>query len=720
MACNVLCGHINLQKGDPGALSLMEYLRTSLRTNNIFAPKSYLMGVQEPPSYRGRIKSFSRDGVLYYDTLSDRPRAAIYASRDLNLWVAPEFTNGDMATCLWKTEDHTFSEVMITSVYFDINFAEVWPASLGRLVRYCKKRSLELFILADTNAHSTLWGCNTNNARGDTLEEYIFMHNLTICNHGKHYTFFNRRSETIIDVTLATPRIADKVEQWRVSEAVTGSDHLLITFYISISINNITYQRIYGKGDWYSFQAHLETISTIPEVEKWNKSILDKEASKFEEDITTALNQAFPEQKLDNCVRPFHWWSKELQRLRREVHQLSNQYRQLRLDSARDRLNEARRRYSRAIRRAKRKHWKRFTSEVSDVKKASLINKIINAGSNKTLGLLTKNGVICTPTETINLLLDVHFPGSWSAKIWPHEGNLPEVPLVESTFTAADTMMAINSFGDRKSPGCDKIHPIVLKHLGEKAIKRLTNLFNASLQLGYVPVNWRRARVIYIPKPGKDSYESPRSFRPITLSSFMVKTMERVIQTVVEQTVLPENPLNMNQHAFRKGRSTETALSNVVEFIELSLSKKLFTLGIFLDIQGAFDNVKPTSIVNAMKNKRFPNKIIRWYEHYLKNRSVELNHKGISQTRKLRLGTPQGGVLSPLMWNLVFDSLLEKFEEGRVMCCGYADDAALLIAGDKPHFLVDQMNRAIDKALEWGRGKRTNFQCTQNNVCSIQ
>jgi len=61
-----------------------------------------------------------------------------------------------------------------------------------------------------------------------------------------------------------------------------------------------------------------------------------------------------------------------------------------------------------------------------------------------------------------------------------------------------------------------------------------------------------------------------------------------------------------------------------------------------LDIHGAFDIVKPSSIVDAMRNKGFPNKIIGWYEHYLKNCSVEFNHKGVSQIRRLQLGTPQG------------------------------------------------------------------------------
>jgi len=87
----------------------------------------------------------------------------------------------------------------------------------------------------------------------------------------------------------------------------------------------------------------------------------------------------------------------------------------------------------------------------------------------------------------------------------------------------SEVIRAINSFGDRKSPGCDGIQPIVLKKLGPRVVHRLTNIKNSSLTLGYIPETWRRARVIFIPKAGKPSYDLPRSFRPITLLSFLIK-----------------------------------------------------------------------------------------------------------------------------------------------------------------------------------------------------
>ena len=57
--------------------------------------------------------------------------------------------------------------------------------------------------MADANAHSTLWGCDTNNSRGDTLEEVIFQSNLVVLNSGCDPTFVNHLTAgTRPDLTL--------------------------------------------------------------------------------------------------------------------------------------------------------------------------------------------------------------------------------------------------------------------------------------------------------------------------------------------------------------------------------------------------------------------------------------------------------------------------------------------------------------------------------------
>ncbi len=107
-----------------------------------------------------------------------------------------------------------------------------------------------------------------------------------------------------------------------------------------------------------------------------------------------------------------------------------------------------------------------------------------------------------------------------------------------------------------------------------------------------------------------------------------------------EDTLL-QNPLSAHQHAFRKGRSTETALSNMAEHVKCALVKNEFALGVFLDIQGAFDNVQPESIILGLKAKGIS-------EHYLGNRRIEFSYQGAATKRYLIRGTQQGGGFSHL------------------------------------------------------------------------
>jgi len=253
----------------------------------------------------------------------------------------------------------------------------------------------------------------------------------------------------------------------------------------------------------------------------------------------------------------------------------------------------------------------------------------------------------------------------------------------------------------------------MLKNMGNKALMLLSAMFRASYLMGYQPKEWRKARVIFIPKSNKKDYAMARSFRPITLSSFITKTMERVLLWHLQETTLQTSPLHHNQHAFRSQRSTENALSNMAQLIEGAVYKKQFALGVFLDIQGAFDNVRPDSIIRGLIAKHADTQFIDWYRYYLENRTVTVEILGVKKHRQVVKGTPQGGVLSPVIWNIVFDSFLTRFEEGWVKGLGFADDGGLVTTGSNPRVLASRMQRAINSALEWGRNNGLQFSASK-------
>ena len=166
----------------------------------------------------------------------------------------------------------------------------------------------------------------------------------------------------------------------------------------------------------------------------------------------------------------------------------------------------ARRDYSKLTRKLKHRESANFCEEADSPKKMAHLNRIFQGSENKALGLVKdSNGeyIYCTtPAEAIiNLLMDTHFPGSVGHMIKPRVPQMltkienPKVEFISPT----RVRKAIWSFGDLKAAGPDEMKPIVLKHLGEKAVNTLVKIFRASSLLGYVPLRWRESKAVFIP-----------------------------------------------------------------------------------------------------------------------------------------------------------------------------------------------------------------------------
>lgn len=136
-----------------------------------------------------------------------------------------------------------------------------------------------------------------------------------------------------------------------------------------------------------------------------------------------------------------------------------------------------------------------------------------------------------------------------------------------------------------------------------------------------------------------------KDFRPISLSSFLLKIMERLLSLQITQRLTPGN-FSEAQHAYRKGRSVETALHEVVGSIEQALNHKEYALAAFLDVEGAFNNVNLASIHCSMVAVGLDPLITLWIDNMLSTRNIN-GSLGTSEVRKTATrGTPQG-VLSP-------------------------------------------------------------------------
>jgi len=128
------------------------------------------------------------------------------------------------------------------------------------------------------------------------------------------------------------------------------------------------------------------------------------------------------------------------------------------------------------------------------------------------------------------------------------------------------------------------------------------------------------------------------------------------------------------------GKSTETALHSLVTRTE-SIERLEYAPGVFLDIEGAFDNASVQSLQRYLHSKRVNRTIIRWISFMLSCRSATASPGNVELCVALLKGFPQGGVLSALFWILIADSLLAQLNGCRYDSQIYADDFSILAEG---------------------------------------
>jgi hypothetical protein len=231
----------------------------------------------------------------------------------------------------------------------------------------------------------------------------------------------------------------------------------------------------------------------------------------------------------------------------------------------------------------------------------------------------------------------------------------------------------------------DQIFPALLQQGREILIPYLIKMFRACLATGYVPAAWRQVKVVFIPKPGRNSCCGPKDFRPISLTSFLLKTLERLVDRFLRDEILVSRPLHPNQHAYQAGKSVETALHQLMVWVEKALDQQEVSLGVFLDIEGAFNNTSYDNMCTALVIHGVGHIIVRWVRATLEGRRAIATLGSFSRSVAVSKGCPQGGVLSPLLRCLVVDELLARLKEGGVYAQGYADDICLLAIGKFPN-----------------------------------
>ena len=260
------------------------------------------------------------------------------------------------------------------------------------------------------------------------------------------------------------------------------------------------------------------------------------------------------------------------------------------------------------------------------------------------------------PQNTKNRKIDKHTKKLTSTHI-----NLTSVQVYE----------AINKSSNNNSTGPDNINIKHLKHLGPLAIEYLTSLLNLALNTNTIPHIWKLAKIIPIPKPNKDLSQGS-SYRPISLLSPIAKTLEKAILPIITQNI----PEVKHQHGFKPLHSTTTALHQITNQITQGFNLKQppeRTIVVSLDLSKAFDTVNIHNLIHKIHQTTIPNTIIKFISSYIKGRKgFTLIQDSKSKQQQFKTGVPQGGVLSPILFNLYTSDIPQS--PPNTTLTTYADD----------------------------------------------
>jgi hypothetical protein len=119
----------------------------------------------------------------------------------------------------------------------------------------------------------------------------------------------------------------------------------------------------------------------------------------------------------------------------------------------------------------------------------------------------------------------------------------------------------------------------------------------------------------------------------------------------------------------------------ISSWVEKAHDQEEAALGVFLDIEGTFNNTSYDSMCVALAKHGVDHTSIQWIRATLEGPLATATFGGFYRSVEVSRGCPKGGVLSPLLWCLVVDELIARLNRGGVYTQGYVDDICLLAVG---------------------------------------
>ena len=281
-------------------------------------------------------------------------------------------------------------------------------------------------------------------------------------------------------------------------------------------------------------------------------------------------------------------------------------------------------------------------------------------------------------------------------------------------FTMTELKDSLNKAHDTAT-GPDEIHYQLIKHLPDSSLEVLLDLYNNIWETGIFPDAWREAIVIPIPKAGKDT-TNPTNYRPISLTSCLCKTMERMINARLVWFLEKNNIITRNQSGFRHRRSTIDQLIRLETKIRDAFIRKEHMVTIFFDLEKAYDTTWKYGIMEDLHNIGLRGHMPNFIQNFLSGRNFTVRlGTTLSDTQNQEMGVPQGSILSVTLFSIKINSIVEVVKS-EIDNSLFVDDFSISYASKSMNTIERQLQGCLNKIQDWADRNGFRFSSTKT-VC---
>ena len=653
---------------------------------------------------------------------------------------------------VWGLAVSNNSRYIVGSVYAKLGEVECISDIISMLEKAqqmkAQLKAKGVILMGDLNARHQLWGDSTSNSYGRALVEMIDYAQFTIMN-AETPTFLSSNGSSFIDLIIITNELVNKVNSVVTDpevELFSGAPfrgHVPIIVSISNGINQTlppTEKMCIKDMNWTEWSSDIE--NTVESNHQSLSTIEDPRVlMEFVDKIINSATEKYGTKKIISChSKPY--WTKTLSELSKKLRTARKNYTKRNTDRNKELLIQTKVEFDEERQRACQEFIMKKTKNLNAVESHKFwkeFKKItLKKTSQKVNPLDDGDGGLLTECEEIEeLLFSTFFEGkhmeeeSFDDQFYQETNSLYDDIMNEerstdddedtedlnADITIGEIESAVKNYKTSgKSFDNHGYHPEMFKNLGPFSIQLILIIFNICLQLKVWI--WENAEVIFLKKEGKKSYSLPGSYRPISITSYLGKLLEKILSVRAKKFLKKKNYHDPDQEGFTEMKNTIRYLNRLLLGIKSDLEQGKTVICLFLDFEKAFDSVWKKGLLVKLYKLGFKGTFLKLIDNFLSSRKVCLKvngRKGVSRD-SAGFGLPQGSVLSPILFKIFMMDFLEELNEDSTVVYKFADDGSVKITADTTEDCLIKLQEVLDALHNWARKWRMVINCLPNKT----